>query len=523
MRLEFAELPDPLVQAHKNGRLVLFVGAGASKAAPSSLPLFDGLASRVAERLDVAAEGTAEERLQELTVRGLNVHAVVHEIISASEAPNAAHQAIASFAMVVPQSRIVTTNYDRHLSACLPDATSPYVPPDLPGSADFTGVVHIHGSIDQDPKRLVVTKDDFAASYMQQNSPTLLFLQRLFTSQTVLFIGYSLKDSLMDYIVKAAAGEADLYTLTDTPDSPHWQNLGVTPVAYRAHDDLPAVLSEWGQRAGATLDDHDQWVASIVSGQTVHDGLSPRDESYLSDVVSDPELVRRFTDHARGPVWFRWVAEGSRTRLLTPSADLCPAEKALAQWFVRHHNDDDQTAAEVLRLIVKNGGRLHETLWLSMAMSSDPRGGASRETANRLLLVLAEVAPPGFPGFDHIVLRLLRHCETPRDDDLFLELVNSAWSPKVRPPDPYWLALQQRGPFEAACTDLEGDPKRRRYGRDEWTRRRHLAADLLSIVDSHLRRVHRIECDCRQPRSVLRPSGRRAPPPEPRPAEAWTS
>ena len=106
----------------------------------------------------MSAEGTAEERRQELAVRGLNVHAVVHEIIWASEAPNAAHQAIASLAMVGPPGRIVTTNYDRHLSACLPDVTSPYVPPDLPGSTDFTGVVHIHGSIDQDPKRLVVTK-----------------------------------------------------------------------------------------------------------------------------------------------------------------------------------------------------------------------------------------------------------------------------------------------------------------------------------------------------------------------------
>ena len=53
--------------------------------------------------------------------------------VPAAYAVDAAHEAIASLAMVGPQSRIVTTNYDRHLSACLPDATSPYVPPDLPG------------------------------------------------------------------------------------------------------------------------------------------------------------------------------------------------------------------------------------------------------------------------------------------------------------------------------------------------------------------------------------------------------
>ncbi|MGH7866225.1 MAG: hypothetical protein ACREP9_01010, partial [Candidatus Dormibacteraceae bacterium] len=42
------ELPQAVVEAHIEGKLVLFVGAGASVDAPSSLPLFKELARQLA-------------------------------------------------------------------------------------------------------------------------------------------------------------------------------------------------------------------------------------------------------------------------------------------------------------------------------------------------------------------------------------------------------------------------------------------------------------------------------------------
>ena len=479
------------MQAQKEGRLVLFVGAGVSVADPSSLPLFGGLADRVDDRLGMSTGGTPEERLQELADRELNVHAVVREIILESVAPNAAHEAVAALAMAGSAVRVVTTNYDRHLSECLSDGISDYASPDLPGSEDFSGVVHIHGSIAHEPDRLVVTKDDFARAYMQQNSPTLLFLQRLFASEVVLFVGYSLKDTLIDYIVRAATGKGRLFALTDKPDESRWNELDVLPVAYRSHDELPAALTEWARRASASYEEHDRRVARIVSGRVEGDALTPQDESYLADVVSDPDLVRIFTRHARGPVWFRWIAEGPGEKLFKPSAELGPAEMALVSWFLRHYDDDD-TATEVLRLIVGNGGRLHEILWLNLAMTIDPRGGVSRETSSRMLLLLAEVAPAGLDEFGHLVRGLLRHCETPLDDEVFLELAYHAWSPKVRPVDSYLLPFGLWGPFEVACTDPHSYSQQPPYDPDMLSRRSHLAADLLSIVDGHLRRVCRI-------------------------------
>lgn len=45
------DIPDDLLAAARNGRLVLFIGAGVSINAPSNLPLYDGLARLIAQSL----------------------------------------------------------------------------------------------------------------------------------------------------------------------------------------------------------------------------------------------------------------------------------------------------------------------------------------------------------------------------------------------------------------------------------------------------------------------------------------
>ena len=162
VRLERAELPPSLVEAHRQGHLVLFVGAGVSLPAPSSIPLLGGLAHRVADELGLGIvtddSRAPEEIFEELAGRGLGVHAAVRRIVSESRAPNEVHRAVAEVARAGPAVRIVTTNYDRHLAACLPENVRVYGAPDLPGDEDFEGVVHLHGWVDQEPSRLVVTK-----------------------------------------------------------------------------------------------------------------------------------------------------------------------------------------------------------------------------------------------------------------------------------------------------------------------------------------------------------------------------
>ena len=516
MRLRHADIPEALARAHKQGRLVLFVGAGVSSPAPSCLPSFDELADRIARQIGAPHDGhsrSAEQRLEALAGREINVRALVHEAVGESHDHNSTHKAVAALAVAGPHVRIVTTNYDLHLSSCLPDTTPVCEAPNLPAGDGFVGVVHLHGSLRQESRCLVVTESDFADAYLQPNSGTLVFLQRLLASQTVLFIGYSIQDTLITYLLKAMRGSADLYALVRTPNSSHHADLGVTVVGYDDHDDLPQLLNQWAQRAGATFADHDDRVARIVSSHASHGDLAPEDDSYLCEVVADPELVRIFTKHARGPNWLRWAAARLGNKLFIPAAKLEPAEKDLLFWFAWHHNDDEPTAAEALRLIVDNGVRLHETLWLNMVMAPNPRGGASSDTADGLFLVLAEAAPA---QMDHCLLGLLRHCETPRHDGLFLELVNRCFRPKVGTYNTTSPLRGELGPFGARGNDPSNDWLRDSPDRIFWSNRRHLASELLVIVDSHLRSLHRIEAIGGDPGPIQRPCRDRGPQPEPR-------
>lgn len=506
-------LPSCLVRAHRDGRLALFVGAGASKPCPSNLPLLGELVERVEKRLGVDHEpgsltllesGAREcsgdsdgeslkplERLEELARRGLSVHVAVKEIISESAEPNDVHRAIVALAEARGSARIVTTNYDRHLSGCLSEPLAFYEAPDFPGDEDFTGVVHLHGSIGQSPERLVITESDFARSYMQWNSPTFSFLHRMLASQAVLFVGYSAEDILMKFILRAVGGRSDLFALTRSPDLSHWGDIGVHPIGFGEFGDLPVLLSEWAERAKATVEDHTSWVARIIAETPDSGDLSAQDESYLSEVVADLEHVNTFTTQAKGPTWLRWAATHLKAKLFTPGARLTEAEKEMAGWFTSQFNEDDESADEAVRLIGENGGHLHEYLWLNM-VGPDPRGGASREAANRMLLGLAD-AVPADADLARCALGLLDECDASQDDDLFLELVDRVFAPRLRLPTPLEAAVGHIGPFRAAANDPSDDWLSGSPNREFWARRRHLAADLLSIIDGHIRRACRID------------------------------
>lgn len=500
MRLDGARIPAGLVQAFDEGRLALFAGAGVSKGAPSCVPLLDELADRVEEELG-AANGSGAPggtpaspvgRLGRLASKGLGVHEAVRKVVSESTEHNSTHRSVCDLAQAMGTTRIVTTNYDRHLTSCLPDGTSVYEAPDFPGDSDFEGVVHLHGSVGQEPERLVVTEDDFARSYMRWNSPTLSFLHRLFATQTVLFVGYSLEDTLMQYILRATETSTGIYALTRDPDSPQWAELGVEPVGYRSHDDVPGLLGEWAERSAASVDYHDSRVARIMADTHDIEDLSSLDVSYLADLIADPELVHIFKDHARGPVWLRWAGTQPEAKFFAPAAVLGPADRPLADWFIAQHNIDEESAVEALRLIIENRGRLHEMLWLNMVMDIDPRGGATRETGNRLLLALADTAP-AISERAGCLLNLLNCCATPEDDRLFLELVGRAFAPRLASLRPLQAYFGDYGPFQTSIADPAASWLQESLDKEFWSQRRHLAAELLAVIDGHLRRVSRIE------------------------------
>ena len=157
-------IPKELINAHEADQLVIFVGAGASVAPPSRLPSFFGLTktirdeSQLTDAIGELDNQPLDEIMDEIeSMQDVDVHLrAAHHTGKESSRPNDLHQGIAGLAQsrVV---RVVSINYDLHLSTMLGADVPTYLSPALPMGSDFTGLVYLHGCVTQDSKQLVIT------------------------------------------------------------------------------------------------------------------------------------------------------------------------------------------------------------------------------------------------------------------------------------------------------------------------------------------------------------------------------
>ena len=480
MRFGDIDLPDGLVSAHAEGRLVLFVGAGASVDAPSNLPRFCELARRIAD--DSQHPYTDEELkkpdelLDRIDSGDVDVHLRVRNLIALEDSrPNDLHRAIADLAGTSSTLRIVTTNFDRHLSGFLPTGVDEFEAPALPPGNDFRGLVHLHGSVRQDPSRLVVTAADFGRAYLKERWAAR-FVEKLLEDLAVVFIGYGLNDPLMQYLAKALSVDAEMYALTDEPEDPHWSQHGILPVGYGTHERLPGLIRQWADMARMELLDHDRRIRAIVSGEPP---LPPEDEAYLEAAVADPEKVGLFTTHARGVEWLHWMSSRRQFKaLFDPAGAFGRTEHSLSAWFVRHYAVEPDRAEEALRLVARNGGLVNRELWFSLVQALSLSGQARPEAVNRWIPVLAHALPPGCNDWLEM---LLPGCELPRDKDLAVVLLDRILEPRLA------VARFEPGRLEVIAGTEEPWTQ---CVTTEWLESSGAARDLAPLVDQHLRRFY---------------------------------
>jgi len=121
MWIREVDFPEAVIEAQRTGTLVLFIGAGASRDAPSDLPDFKMLAAEIAADSNVEVSDRELDQpdllLGRLADVGVDVWLRVKSRIGVeSSVPNRLHGAIADLSVAGPAARIVTTNYDLHLS-----------------------------------------------------------------------------------------------------------------------------------------------------------------------------------------------------------------------------------------------------------------------------------------------------------------------------------------------------------------------------------------------------------------------
>jgi len=233
MIINGVDFPEQLIEAQKSGRLVVFAGAGVSVDPPSSLPDFNELAKQI-------ASGTNEERasdepidrfLGRLKARGVDVHRRTYEILNKKESkPNLIHSTLLSLFPSKDVAKLVTTNFDTHFTAAaealFKSSIQASYAPALPLGYRFSGIVYLHGCINNPYEDLVLTDIDFGRAYLTDGWATR-FLQQMFGEFTVLFVGYSHSDSVMNYLSRALVpGNQHRYALT-IGESERWNYLGM--------------------------------------------------------------------------------------------------------------------------------------------------------------------------------------------------------------------------------------------------------------------------------------------------------
>ena len=212
MKIAGVDFPEPLLNALRDSRIVIFAGAGVSMGPPANLPDFGRLAEQVAQGTGLSIEnGEAEDRfLGRLKDRGTDVHRIAANILQlGGPQPTDLHCSLVRLYGVPEDLRIVTTNFDplfEQVAAVLFHAApNVFQGPALPLGNRFRGIVHLHGSV-YEPDDMVLTHRDFGRAYLTEaNGWASRFLVDLFTNDTVLFVGYSHNDTIMTYLTPSLA------------------------------------------------------------------------------------------------------------------------------------------------------------------------------------------------------------------------------------------------------------------------------------------------------------------------------
>jgi len=286
--LPIPTIPLGLTDAAQRGVLIPFVGAGVSVLAgcPTWAQLADGALRACVEENrftygQLAQIENLAPRVKLSIARGLEIEhgfkidyaKLIQPRVNdeKKEIGNRIYRSLGKLG-----TRFVTTNYDGWLDTEIPDVQRPVnptvAPPNTTANApstrrsifkvnEFTPanlnlektVFHLHGSL-ADPSGMVITTSDYIGRYRndrgeddpERENRTLTFLEHLFSTKTVLFVGYGLEDlEILEYVIQ----KARMPSQQEQPEARHFMLQG-----YFAHQhELMRSLTQYYRQCGIQL------------------------------------------------------------------------------------------------------------------------------------------------------------------------------------------------------------------------------------------------------------------------------
>lgn len=366
-KLGTIDFDDRILDALRDDELVVFVGAGVSMGPPSNLASFEKLAKDIAQGTGQVAFAPFDRFLGQLHHRKVAVHERAAQLLSPSgSAPNALHHDLLRLFRSADRVRLVTTNFDHHFEIAaeamfgkLPDV---YRAPALPLGREFNGIVHVHGSLSR-ASRMVLTDVDFGRAYLTEGWARR-FLVEVFRRYTVLFVGYSHTDVVMNYLARALPADsvAGRFVLTDEDGS--WDILGIKPIRFNkdtgadAYKELYDGVRRLAERATRGALDWQTRMAEI-GGRA-----PPADEEAIGEVeqvLREVHTTRFLTNVARDAEWPKWLSARKHLDALFGSADLSERDNLLAWWLAE--NFATEYPDTMFDLFAAHGLRLNPVFW----------------------------------------------------------------------------------------------------------------------------------------------------------------
>ena len=411
-------IPNDLRHAHEDGEVVFFCGAGVSQSA--GLPSFKALVHKVLTdllpprkqclegdpaRLAWAAycRGEYDDALGLLEFDPTAVRDRVRHHLSSpkTDAPEAHKALIRLSGLDRGRGRLVTTNFDRLFEtayASLPGdhghipQLNRHVGPALPPAraSAFQGLLYLHGRLEEEPtdddKNLVLTRSDFGSAYLLDGWARR-FVVDLFRHYNVVFVGYSVEDPTMRYLVSAMAAVREeaptlfrpAYSFASCSDSSNgidkdravltWKSKGIQPILYDNTDgyaELWDSIQAWADQHRRGLAAHRQTVVRLG-----HVRLTGKDDDRIDEMawaLREPKIAKFFADRVEparpDPAWI--AALQDRRLLDRPKCSPDDPDSPRAPLAFRQLGDfvaPDDTTAHLSRWIARCLEDRHTLHW----------------------------------------------------------------------------------------------------------------------------------------------------------------
>lgn len=422
------QISDSILDAIRDDRLVIFAGAGVSMGPPANLPDFTKLALDIAAGTGIAMEKNEliDRFLGRLDHQKINVHQLAAQRLSSPKgAPTALHLDLLRLFRSVDHVRIVTTNFDLHFEAAaktifggVPDT---FRAPALPLGRSFRGLIHIHGALTH-PLEMVLTDADFGRGYLTEGWARR-FLVDVFKAYTVLFVGYSHDDVVMNYLARALPtdGATRRYALSEKEGD--WNRLGISPILFNkgteqeSYQELYDGVRLLAERAARGALDWKSQLAQIGSG------LPPADEETIGEIeqaLREVHTTRFLLEAARHPEWPKWLNINKKLDALFDSAQLSKRDQLLANWLVEHYVIEH--ADVIISIVASKNMRLNPIFWQAIggALGSDDKKAIDDNTLSRWVTILLASSPSY--NNSHILEWLATRCAKQGKCQLVLEI-----------------------------------------------------------------------------------------------------